>query len=238
MYEKNFKKYKGKIFLIFILFLVLYIIVKVVEGFSKLEQSNKDDLPIGFNISSEDSNCFNKTAWRTLKVVKTLPSKVRYPVSLLTYNDKYYLIITRYTNKNIEEPIKNTILFEKQDVDRSVGLVYNILELENLNFQFKSGYVRPCSNVIFLSNTDLYSSRIINEKSIIYHLYTNKVGIKLHEEGPVDLFLEQSNESSDTKIPVEVSVIKRKNFVYFLFIINKNSQDKSMPNLIQNIINQ
>lgn len=238
MCVKNINKYKDKLYLIFILILVLYIIVKVVEGFSKLEQSNKDDLPIGFNISSEDSNCFNKTAWRTLKVVKTLPSKVRYPVSLLTYNDKYYLIITRYTNKVIEEPIKNIILFEKQDVDRSVGLVYNILELENLNFQFKSGSVRPCSNVIFLSNTDLSSSRIINDKSVIYNLYSNKVGIKLHKEGPVELFLEQTNETNDTKLPVEISVIKSKNFVYVLFAINKNLQDKSMPNLIQNIINQ
>ena len=69
---------------------------KVAQALNQNQMALEENLPSLFSLSSEDSNLISKKYMHKIVVNEVLRSKVRNPVSIISFDKKYNLIITCY----------------------------------------------------------------------------------------------------------------------------------------------
>jgi hypothetical protein len=145
------KKGINKIILILVVTtLVIYLGFKIAEGFSENTKALGEDLPATYSLLPEYASLIPKKYLDKITITKVLQSKVRDPISLLSFDSSYSIVICRI-NLIKHESLESIVKIKLKNVDRSVGYSYNIIDHSAFRFQYKSGEIQPCfSNTINL----------------------------------------------------------------------------------------
>ena len=90
MKESKYPKY---IFYFLLSAAVFFLVFKIIQGFSSLNEAFANDLPITNTLSKEDSLLIAPKHWNKIVVNEVRNSKLGHPFSLLTYAGEFSLII-------------------------------------------------------------------------------------------------------------------------------------------------
>src|SRR5215475_14532331 len=125
--------------------LIIFLAIKVKNGFSDMQESFNNDLPATYTIPEEDSTIIAKTYWSKLNAESIINFRQRFPISILTFDKIYYLIINKIQlNKDIS--LKEAIHKTDENTDRTTGEVYSIFNLGySRQFQYRSSVTGPIS---------------------------------------------------------------------------------------------
>lgn len=220
--------------LILILFFLGY---KIYEGFIDTKKALDEDLPSSFNLLKRDSDLISKKFIDKVRVIEVRRSKVRGPISFLLYDSKYFLFLYEMSLSK-DKSFKNIFHIENRNSDRSVGVVYSIID-NGLYFRFENkSYMSEAISEIFLTLKGDSLQTIANEDTIVsYHLLCTNLSIKYSKNDPVDIFLEGKEKSFGSyNIPLDVLFLKHKGCVYFVFMISADTERPIPPKLLYQVV--
>src|SRR5438046_81573 len=108
------------IFLICLVGFLIFIVIKVIEANSEMKQARAEELPSTYLLPLEYSNVIAERYRSMLDVKKVLNSKVRGPISLITFDQKYSLILYKIKLSK-SDTLKKLFHSEVKSIDRSTG---------------------------------------------------------------------------------------------------------------------
>src|SRR6478672_10731740 len=104
---------------------VILIGYKIVGGFLQNARAFDEDLPSGFTLNPDILSLISKKYKDKIKVDVVLRSKVRNPISFITIDNDYRMIIYKIdvsSNKSIDSIIN----FKNLSTERSTGITYSV----------------------------------------------------------------------------------------------------------------
>lgn len=133
----NKSKYSKYFFSLLLLAFVVFLGFKVIRGFSSLNEAFANNLPTTQVLSKEDSLLIISKYRNKIVVNEVRNSKLRHPVSLLTYENEYSLIVHQLDMAKASS-FRGFLTKENKSVDRSVGEPYNIIDNNAFQFQYRA----------------------------------------------------------------------------------------------------
>jgi hypothetical protein len=186
------------------------------------EKAMSEGLPLTHTLISGDS-IFAKGYWPEIKVNGVHQSKVRFPFSFLSYQDKYDIVIHRVeASKNLTIRIAENVV-----TDVSPSISYTILE-DNKYYRvdYKSGKIPPVSDLNLVLNGVSIRKIIENDSALAYCLKCRNMSVTYGKSEPVDIFIEGQREIIGTAtIPMDLLFLKRNGFLYIVILTPLNSKD-------------
>jgi hypothetical protein len=227
--------------LIYILFfagIVGYLIYIVINSFNRLSKSSIEDLPSSYTISSEDSSLIARQYWPELHADEIYNSKVRTPVSFLSFGNNYEIIIYRIDLEK-DKTLDDLILFENKSVATTDRYTYTTIKHNNFfNLSYLTGPVKPVDKIFLTLSGDSIRTITKNDSLISYHLLCRNFSIRYAGDAPKDIFfVGVEGLLAITKVvPLNISFLKRGKAVYLL-LMAPHSSKKSVPaDLLDKII--
>lgn len=236
MDRNNYKKYwnwfRGTIIFLVIVFLGY----KFYQGALAMNKATSNELLVRNFISPADSACFSQQAWGNLKVLESHPLKIGFAVSFLSYYKEYTLVLTEFENTKKGELLNNLLAVKRGEVDRSVLTVYQIRELADYRFQFRSGEMIPLTKLFLNAAVDSVSTILYNDSTVAYQFASSKAAIRYKEDGPVEFYIEPTDSPIDTNRPVGFAVLNRQGRYYLLFVFGNKSGTEALPQIMSTLI--
>lgn len=227
-------KAKRILFWIIVFGLSIYLVIKIVTAFKQNAQAFDEDLPSTYSLLPEDSILISPNFLKDLKVTQVLQSKVRPPISLLTFKDKYNLIINRIGNSNAS--LKKMIKSSKMSIDRSVGVTYTVINNNTFSFQYSAGRPAELSEIYITIAGDIFN-KIETDSLISYDVLCKNFSLRLTHNSPVDLYVKsKSNLIENKTIPLNIVFLTCNNSVYLLLLTPIDQDESLESNLLYNII--
>jgi hypothetical protein len=217
--------------------LVLFLTIKIINGFKDIQDSFSNDLPFTNSLPTEDSSIISKGYWNRIKVDKIINFKQRDPISVLLFDEKYYLIINKI-NLEKEKSLQTILHKTIEDVDRTTGEVYSILDLDNsYQFQYRSSAIKPVSQIFLTLSGDSLNS-VWSDSIVSIHLIAADLSIRYADKSPIDIYVTGKELPLGFKIKrsVDLLVLKRGLQIYFLLMKPINSESKIAPELLYRIV--
>ena len=234
---KNRKKIRIIAICLFVSCILLFLILKVLNGFKKIQNSFSEDLPFTYSIPLEDSNLIARKYWSKMKVNKIAHSKERGPVSFLSFNKEYHLIT--YRIDLIKDVMLKDILHASiESVDRTTGTVYTVIDINDFcRFQYKASPAKPVSK-IFLTVAGDSLQNVKNDSIESYHLLCDNFSIRYNENEPIDIFMvgQEIALGATTRIPMDLLFLKRNAAIYLLIMTPNDPKSVIASDLLFNIV--
>lgn len=224
---------------LFALIFIIWLIIKIVNGFSENDKALNERLPSAYSIAKEDSNLIAKEYIEKMKLIEVYRSNVRNPIALISFDTAYRLIMYKI-NLSKDASLKSIIRDQIKDVDRSTGKTYNIID-NNLfyRFQYQAGTTKPTSKVYLTLSGDSLKTVIKNDSIFSYHLLCKNFSIRYDENAPIDIFVEgQESFGMTSIIPMDIMLLKRNKIVYLLVMTPNKPTGVISPNLLLNILSE
>jgi len=217
--------------------LILFLIVRIINGFEDIQGSFSMDLPTTNSLPSEDSGILAEKYRAKLKVEEIINFKHRDHISVLLFNQRYHLIITKIAlEKNAS--LKDILHETTESVDRTTGEVYSILDLDDsYEFQYRSSYIKPVSHIfITLSGDSLQSLK--NDSVTRYHLLCKNLSIRFADKEAVDIYMTGKEKLLMAKPDrsMDLLFLKRGLRVYILIMTPVNPEINLSPDLLNDIV--
>lgn len=216
---------------------LLFAGIKIMNGFNDIQESFTNDLPMTYSILPEDSTLLEKNYWSKLKADKIVNFKNRAPISILSFDQKYYLIINKIAvGKAVS--LQNILHETNKSTDRTVGEVYSVINLnESCQFQYRSSFIKPTSEIFLTLAGDSIQS-IKGNNVVSYHLLCKDFSIRYLEKGAIDIYVTGKEMALGTKAskPMSMLFLKRGSKVYFLLMIPIDPNGTISPNLLYSIV--
>jgi hypothetical protein len=236
--SKNRRNIRIIIWVICGLGLLIFLGVKISEGFKRIKKSFADDLPLTYSIPSEDSIVIAKKYLPKLKANKIVHSRNRGPISLIYFDTVYYLIFYRIDLIK-DGPLKEVLHTDIESVDRTTGTVYTVINHNNFfQFQFQAGPANPVSNIYLTLAGDSLKNLVENDSVMSYHLLCKNLSIRYTENGPIDLFVvgQEGMLASTAIIPMDLVFLDRDGAVYLLIMTPNDPKSTIAPDLLYNVV--
>jgi hypothetical protein len=235
--KKNTRVLKVLIAVVCISGLVLFLTIKVINGFKDIHESFANDLPTTNSLPSEDSAIILKQYWEKIKVNKIINFKQRRPISLLFFDEKYYLIADKI-NLETEASMQDILHKTVESVDRTTGEVYSIFDFDDFyQFQYVSSNIRPVSSIFLTLSGDSIQT-VINDSIARFNLLCNNLSIRFAANAPIYFYINRTQEISSLKKPArmfDLLILKRGLDVYFLAMTPRNPEARISPDLLYSI---
>ena len=204
---------------------------KIYQGFSKNQMAFEEDLPSTYKLSSEDSNLISYNYRHKLKVIEVFGSKVRNPISMISIDENYRLIIYKIGSAN--SLLLNDILHtEIKNGNLSTGYTYTVLS-NNIpyKFQYKSGIERKGTKIYLTVDGDSLNTFKQNDSIVSYNLICKNISIRYGQNAVVDIFIESKKRSfvNSQNIPVSILFCRRSNNIYLL-LLSSDKPNSPIPN--------
>ncbi|NNV55082.1 hypothetical protein [Limnovirga soli] len=231
-------KNRTRIIALSILGIFIFSVVKIYNGFLQNEKALTEDLPSTYSLTLEDSNLISKKYQGKLKVIEVYQSKVRAPIAILDFDNKYHLIMYKMILQN-DVSLENILHVEMKSVDLSTGYSYGTIGRDIIyRFRYKAGAIKPASALYLTLAGDSLQKVEINDTIINYHLLADNFSIRYSKEDPVDiLVIGQERPLGETSIvPIDCLFLKRNRSVYLLLMTPINANASIEPHLLYNIV--
>jgi hypothetical protein len=217
------------IFLLGISFFI-YIIVKVIIVTPEMNKSFEEFLPQSYELSPLDSSLFRPAVKNRLKVEVVYNNKMRKPISFLSLDNRYELVMFRIDCLNKNDSV-NVYLKKIQNLDRSVDVTYNVIPTNLFSFQHKTGPLAPVTHVIFSFDEGEIVKKTISDSVVNLQGVFKNAAIKYSDKEPQDIFIQ-----SKTKTSWEVLFLRKGSFIYFLAISPYDLTDKMPINILYSLV--
>ena len=218
--------------------LLIFLGIRISDGFKQINRSFADDLPLTYTIPSEDSNLIAKKYLSKLKVNKIVRSRNRGPISLIYFDTGYHLII--YKIDLVKDGLLKDVLHtDIESVDRTTGTVYTVIDHNNFfQFQYQAGSAKPVSNIYLTLAGDSLNNLVDNDSVISYHLLCKNFSIRYAANGPIDLFVvgQEGMFAVTNTVPMDLLFLKRDGAIYLLLMTPNDPKSPIAPNLLFNIV--
>jgi hypothetical protein len=215
-----------------------FVVFLVVNMFSEIDKGLAEHLPSTYTLRAEDSNLILNRYRGKLKVDEVYHSSVRGPVSFISFDKGYKLIIYKI-DLAIDSSLKTIFNTEIKSMDRSMGYSYSIME-NNIFFRFehKAGPTRPVSKIYLTLTGDSLQSVVKNDSVISYHLLCDNFSIRYAENDPIDIFVvgKEKMLATTTVIPMDLLFLKRDGAIYLLIMTPNNPKSTIAPDLLYNVV--
>ena len=221
-----------------LLVIVGWLVIKIINGISAVNNSMDDILPLTFILSREDSSLIASSYRSKLQVAKVYHFKGNEPVSIINFDNKYKLI-TYKINLITKNSLSDVISSENESVDRSTGYVYSIIENEiPFRFQIKDPRGLPVSKIYVTLAGDSIKDVIKNDSIYSFHLLCDNFSIRYGPASPVDIFLigQERGLGFTTVIPLDLMFLKRNNAIFLLVMTPMDLKSGIRPELLYNIV--
>ena len=128
-----------------LLILLIFLIPRIYQAFLDNEKALEENLPSKYLLSPEISSLLAEKYRADLKVIEVSQSKVREPISIISFNNKYRLVA--YKIKLEKDISLNTLLqSEIKDAEISNGFSYGTMGTDIIyRFRYKAGIVKPAN---------------------------------------------------------------------------------------------
>jgi hypothetical protein len=220
-----------------ILLIIASFIVFVFLNVNEMRESAKETLPSEWKISAADSSIIHQKYRKNLIVKEVRRSKVRESVALLSYADKYQVVLYKIpVEKNIS--LIQSIEVQEQSSGPTYGYTYAILNYGAYEFKYKMGAINAIAKIVLLVSGDSIVKQIGNDSIVSYSLLCNNLSLRYGSAEPVDIF-KKASETAFGKvkyIPMNIAFVKRDKFIYFLVLSPKNIQEPLPGSFLYNII--
>lgn len=213
--------------------LAIFLLFKIVSGFKQNAKAFDEDLPPEHSLTTDVLNLISKKYRDKIKVNEVLRSKVRSPISLITLDDRYSLII--YKIDLLEnQPINNLLSVTNESTDRSTGVTYGIVDNNLFSFQYKSGGSPPASKIYLTLSGDSLQTAFKSDTTIGYHLLFKNFSIKYSSNDPIDLFVKSDNGSN---VPIDILFLNRNKSCYLLLMTSNDVNAPISADLLYKVVN-
>ena len=228
--------YKKTLSLLLLLCFGIYVLIKIINGFRQNAEALAEDLPSTHELSSKDSSLIAAEYFQGLEVNEVLHSKARGPISLMTLEKKYSLILYTIKMESIEE-LGKILHLEKRSVDRSTGYTYSVINSGSFRFQYKSGTTPLAKNIYLTLSGDSIISLSKNDSIVSFHLLCDNMSLRYGKSDPVDIFFEANKKFlSRQKVPVDILFYKNNDGVNMFVMVSNSRGDTISPNYLLRIV--
>jgi hypothetical protein len=207
-----------------------FFLVKLGKVISKASDDNMrglaENLPIGYEITQEDSSLFVRKYWDKIVVQEVYRSKVRNPISVLVFDNKYYLILYKI-KINSNAPVTELVNYKVRDADRSVGISYAIVDRGGFRLQYKGGAPPPASEIMLsLEGSDI-NNYLKNDGMTAFSMQLKGAAIRYSVAGPEDLLFGKGWRATEN---VSCNfVFKKREDAVFLIVSLPLNPDLTVP---------
>lgn len=236
MDRNKFKKYWNWFRGILLFIVIVFLGYKFYLGALAMNKAASNEMQVRNFISPTDSACFSQQAWGNMKVLESHPLKMGFAVSFLSYYEENTLVLTEFENTKKGELLNNLLVFKRREIDRSVQTVYEIQELADFRFQFRSGEMIPLTNLYLNAAVDSVSTILYNDSTVAYEFASSKAAINYKEDGPVEFYIEPTDTLVDTNRQLGFAILKRQGRFYLLFVFRNKTGTEPLPRIMSALI--
>jgi hypothetical protein len=220
--------------IIFGSFLILggYLALKIIDGFKQNARAFDEDLPSAYSLPGDVSSIISKKYIHKIKVNEVLRSKVRNPISLITFDERYSLIIYKI-NLLENKSVKNLIDVVNNSTDRTTGVTYSVVNNNLFSFQYKAGGVPPAPKIYLTYSGDSLQTTVEGDSIKGYQLLFRNLSIRYSEHGPIDVFIKSVNKAN---VPVHILFFNRNKSCYFLLMAPNDSGSNVNADILYKLV--
>jgi hypothetical protein len=196
---------------------VLYIALKTIIGIHGHHQAIGRMLPSTYSIPKKDSSIIVEKYRHRLVLNEVKNTMARYPISLITLDGEYSLIMTRLKLTD-QIPVPNMVNFQNKSTDRSTMVTYSIVDNNAFKFHYNiSESPKPVSKVYLTIYGDSIQRNERNDSITSYSCSCKNLSIRYGEDDPVDIFVESDKNFPDG-VPLSILFYRKNNGLYFLLL--------------------
>ena len=216
----------------------VFLIPIIYQSFLNNKKALDEDLPSTYLLNPETSFLIAEKYRVDLKVIEINQSKVREPISIMSFNNKYRLVAYKI---KLEKDISLSALLhsEIKDADISNGFSYGTIGANIIyRFRYKSGFVKPANQVYLTFYGDSLRETAINDTIIAYNLIAGNFSIRYSKEEAVDILVigEERPFGVTTKVPMDILFLKRKDNLHLLLLTPESPYDSISEDLLYKIV--
>lgn len=225
------KKKRAYLYLIIVLSilatcLIWYAVTNISKVALQHEKSSAENLPSAYSLSKEDSILIPKKILNKLNGIEVRKSKVRNPVILGFYDEKFRLAIFKIDLLS-KASLKEMLKLDKEDVNQTTGVTYHVLENFNNAIWYKSGETNPISSIEATYWGDSIQTNA-NDSISSHYLLCKNLSIKYDPKQPIDIYLTGREMFLGRIAPFSLNILFLKRgqsvLVYILTPANKKAQ--------------
>jgi hypothetical protein len=214
---------------------IIAVIIEVYLTGSKMSAALNENIGFDGTASREYKDLFEKDAQDKLNDYITHLSKVRNPVSFLTY-DQQYLIAEYKIDLSGDTPLRENVTETVGRVKETPGIVYSEYDMKDFTMNYKSGAIVPVSKV-YITFTQPGKAIIRNDSVIYYYLEKGDFSLRYGKDSAVDFDLESKDsflgaESS----PKALLLIRRDRAVFFVQVTAKDKTVMVPKDLVYRLV--
>jgi hypothetical protein len=210
--------------------LFLYLGFRINKAANDMHATMSEYLPQTFILPKEDSTIFSKEAREKTKVLIVYNHKFRKPISFLSFDNKYSIILFQTNYIDNPSPVKVT-LKKKGNLDRTVGVIYNVIPGDGFTFQHKAGKLIAANKIILSFDGEL-ASQSNNMEGTNFFGCIESLAMKYEEDEPQDIFIASNNR----KKCWEILFINKMNKIYCLLASPNDSKQVLKPDFLYSLI--
>jgi hypothetical protein len=238
MQKSKATKYRIIIVSIAVLGVFIFLGLKIYHGFLNTQGALTEVLPSTYSLTSEDSNLIGEKYRDKLEVNEVYQSKIRNPVSLISFDKRYNLLIHKI-HLSGNDSLNNFFHTEIKSVDRTTGVTYIVID-NNLFFQFqyKSEPIKAAQDIYLTLSGDSLQTVAKNDSIISYHLLCHNLSVRYAMKEPIDIFVigKEKGLGTTITIPIDILFLKQNENLYLLLMTPIDSKSSIEPDLLYNIV--
>jgi hypothetical protein len=213
--------------------LVLFIVIKGVGLATTTFKAMNQRLPSTYRLRSEDSLLFNEENRRKLAVVEVQNSTVRHPVSLITYDGEYSLIV-HPLDVVPNSLYKGSFVVEEESTDASNGVAYAVVDNNAFKFKYAVKANPAVSQVYLTLHGDSVQQVMQNDSMVCYSLRCKDLSVRYGKDNPVDLYV-KADKFFSSGVPMSVLLYRKNNSLYVL-LLSPNKKKNLDPQLLPGLV--
>ena len=204
------------------------IIYKIVEGFNDLDKASKETLHVTYSFPKEYSSLFPTEMKQKLIGIKVFNSKVRNPIIAANLDNKFSIILYKL-DLNTEQALRNIVNVNETTVERTTGITYSVIDLDNFKLQFKSGGEMLSTNIQLTLAGDSIDKKLIGDSIVAYNLFCKNFSIRYDKNQPIDILFDSDYSWFRKKsTPVLIS-FKKQSTDTFLIMVTSIDINRKVP---------
>lgn len=212
--------------------LAIFIVIKVIGLAVVTIKAQKQRLPSTYSLRPEDSMLFNEENRRKLAVIEIQNSTVRQPVSFITYDGEYSLILCPLNTSPYN--LNKNFVVEEKSTDVSNGVPYAVVDNNAFKFKYALNDNVAVSQVYFTLQGESIQQLLQNDSMVCYGLRCRELSVRYGKEDAVDLYV-KADKYFSTGVPLTVLFYRKKGRFYFL-LLSPNKKKNFDPQLLPRLV--
>jgi hypothetical protein len=194
---------------------------RVKQASSQSTRAFYEYLPPDSSLSPEYADLISERYRGRINSVYTLRSKIRNPISFISLSDQFRIMIYKIPLKR-DVSFINNVKTLKGGSGMTVMVTYLVMESQMFKLRYAQGEVGSVSGLFLNLDGEDISPLVRNDSCIYYRLSCKNLSLRYGQNGPVDLFIENTGRAFDRYFPLEVLLMKRNQAAFLMLMTPAN----------------